>query len=349
MTTLRLARAAAALLFLAAPAVAKLKVVTTTTDLADIARDVGGDLVDVSSIASGTQDAHFIEAKPSTMLLARKADLLVEVGMELEIGWVGAIVEGARNAKIDVGQPGRLDASTTVHKLEVPTGTVDRSMGDVHALGNPHYWLDPWNVRLVADAIATRLGELDAPNAAKYRENATAFQRRVDEAMFGAPLVAKLGGGTLWIAASTDDLAGALATRRSADPSLPPLGGWAAQLMPYKGQGVFTYHRSWSYLIDRFGLRKAGEIEPKPGIPPTPGHLMELVNAAKTQPVKAILVEPFYNDQAPKLVASQIGATVLRLPLSVGGDDVATDWFALMDHVVGDLAAALGAGTPPHA
>jgi len=339
-------RGLAALLLCVSPAAAALRVVTTTTDLADVARAVGGDLVEVSSIASGTQDAHVIEARPSTMLVARKADLLVEVGMELEIGWLGPVVEGARNPHIAAGQPGRLDASATVRRLEVPGGTLDRSMGDVHALGNPHYWLDPWNVRVIATAIASRLGELDAANAARYRGNSADFEQRVDEAMFGAPLVAKLGGDALWQAASAGDVEAALASRRAADPSLPALGGWSAKLRPWRGARVLTYHRSWSYLLDRFGLQSAGEIEPKPGIPPTPGHLAELVASCRTPPVKAILVEPFYNDQAPRLVASQIGATVLRLPLSVGGDAAAKDWFALMDHVVGDLAAALGAPAP---
>ena len=316
---------------------AKLTVVTTTTDLADITQAVAGDLATVTPLVAGTQDAHFVDAKPSTMIKARSADLFIEVGMELEIAWAGAVVEGSRNAKLAVGQPGRLDASAGILKLEVPTGTVDRSMGDVHALGNPHYWLDPWNVRVMADTIATRLADLDAPNAAAYHAHAADFQRRVDEAMFGKPLTDALGGAAAW------KLALAPGFPASLRPGLPPLGGWAGKMTPFQGQRVLTYHRSWSYFISRFGLKSAGEIEPKPGIPPTPGHLVELVTASHSAPVHAILVEPFYNDQAAQLVAGQISAKVLRLPLSVGGDASSKDWFSLMSHVVDTVAAALAA------
>ena len=336
-----LAFGALTLVATASTAEAKLKVVTTTSDLADIARAVAGDLADVNALTSGTQDAHFVDAKPSTMIKARSADLFIEVGMELEIGWAGAVVEGSRNAKLAIGQPGRLDASAGILRLEVPSGAVDRSMGDVHALGNPHYWLDPWNARVVADNVAARLAQIDAANAAAYRAHAADFQRRVDEAMFGKPLTDALGAAALWKLELAPGFPASLEAQRHGNPALPPLGGWAGKMAPFAGQRVFTYHRSWSYLIGRFGLRSAGEIEPKPGIPPTPGHLVELVSAARTEPVRAILVEPFYNDQAAKLVAGQINATVLRLPLSVGGDAASTDWFALMSHLVDSVSAAL--------
>jgi zinc/manganese transport system substrate-binding protein len=327
-----------ALLLAASPllAQAKLKVVTSTTDLADVVRAVGGDRVDVSFIASGTQDAHFIDAKPSYMMQARSADLFVETGMELDAAWVGSIIEGSRNAKLAAGKPGLLDASSVVVKLEVPTGTVDRSLGDVHAQGNPHWWLDPWNVRLAAGAIAQRLGELDPDGASAYASGLAAFRSRLDEATFGKAFVAAAGGG---------DAAWKLALAPDFPKNAPaPVGGWIGQLAPHRGSRVFTQHRSWSYFLNRFGLASAGEIEPKPGIPPTPGHLVELVGIAKQQPVHAILVEPFYNDQAAQLVAPQIGATVLRLPISSQGDADSKDWFALMDHVVGSVAAALGKG-----
>lgn len=323
------------MLSFAGAAAAKVTVVTSSTDLADIARAVGGDRVSVSAIAAGTQDLHFIDAKPSFMLTARSADLYVEIGMEMDQAWVGSIIDGSRNPKIAAGKPGRLDASAGVLKLEVPSGTLDRSQGDVHAQGNPHYWLDPWNVRIVADEIAQRLGQIDAAGAAAYEQGATAFKRRVDEAMFGKALVDAIGGEAAWKLAMAPAFPSNL-------PATPALGGWAAKMAPCRGGRVYTYHRSWTYLLSRFGVTSAGEIEPKPGIPPTPGHLVELVTEGKRQPVKAILVEPFYNDQAAKLVAGKVGASVLRLPLSSGGDEQSADWFALMDHVVSSLASAFG-------
>ena len=326
---------------IATTAEAKLNIVTTTSDLADIAHAVAGDLANVSALTSGTQDAHFVDAKPSTMIKARSADLFIEVGMELEVGWVGAVVQGSRNAKIAGGKPGRLDASVGVLRLEVPSGAVDRSMGDVHALGNPHYWLDPWNVRVVANNVAERLTQIDPANAAAYRARAADFQRRVDDAMFGKPLTDALGADALWKLELAPGFLASLEARRHANPALPPLGGWAGKMAPFVGQRVLTHHRSWTYLLGRFDLRSAGEIEPKPGIPPPPRHLVDLVGAARIEPVRAILVEPFYNDQAAKLVAEQINATVLRLPLSVGGDAASTDWFSLMSHLVDSMSVAL--------
>ena len=325
-------------LALAQAASAKLVVVTSTTDLAGVVRAVGGDRVSVSSITTGAQDAHFIDAKPSFMVAARGADLFVESGMELDAAWVSAIVEGSRNAKLAPGRPGRLDASVAVRKIDVPGGTVDRSLGDVHAQGNPHWWLDPLNVRIVAGTIAERLAVLDPEGAGTYRDRAAAFQRRVDEAVFGAAFLQAAGADRAWALADAPIFPANL-------QGLPPLGGWMGRLAPHRGARVFTHHRSWTYLLRRFGLESAGEIEPKPGIPPAPGHLVELVAAAKQRSVGAILVEPWYDDRAARLVADRTGAKVLRLPLSSGGDARSGDWFALMDHAVSELASALGGGS----
>jgi zinc/manganese transport system substrate-binding protein len=281
------------------------------------------------------------------MVRTRSADLLVEVGMELEIGWLPKVVEESRNPKVLAGQPGRLDASADVLRLEVPTGTIDRSLGDVHALGNPHWWLDPWNVRVAAGTIAQRLGELAPADAPYFQQQLASFRARIDEAMFGAPLAAAVGGDALWkmeLAGGPAGLRAGLDALRAGGKAAPDVGGWAGRLMPHAGAHVVTYHRSWSYLLARFGMVSTGEIEPKPGIPPAPAHVLEVVAKAKADGVRAILVEPFYGDQAAKLIAAQVGATVLRLPLSSGGDAQSGDWFALMDHVVGSLADALAAG-----
>src|SRR5262245_50495268 len=224
-------------------AVAKLKVVTTTSDLRSIAEAVGGDKVDVASIGTGHEDPHFIDAKPSTMVLAHDADLWIRIGLELEIGYENLILDGARNPKIRIGTQGHLDASEGVIRLEVPTGKVDRSMGDIHPLGNPHYWLDPLNGRIMAKHIAARLSELDLANAPYYADHRKAFEHRLDEAMFGPRLLASNDGATLWVSM----VKGQFDTFLKAHGGDAALGGWYGAMRPLAGTKVITYHRSWSY------------------------------------------------------------------------------------------------------
>jgi zinc/manganese transport system substrate-binding protein len=313
----------------------KLRIVTTTTDLAAIARAVGGDKVEVTAIATGREDPHFINAKPSYMMAARKADLWIRVGMELEIGYEELILDGSRNPKIRIGTQGHLDASEGVLRLEVPTQKIDRSMGDIHPLGNPHYWLDPLNMRIVAKSIGSRLAQLQPEHAAYFDEQVTSFQRQLDERMFGSELVAKVGGGKLWAALLKDRLDEVLNK-----PEVPPLGGWLATMRPYAGKKIVTYHRSWSYFAHRFGLTVADELEPKPGIPPSPGHLADVVKRIKTEGIRLLLVEPFYSRKAPDLVASQTGVVVVECANSVGGQPEATDYLAMMDNIVNRVSAA---------
>jgi ABC-type Zn uptake system ZnuABC Zn-binding protein ZnuA len=307
-----------------------LHVLTTTTDLRSLVEAVGGDRVVATSLATGTQDPHYLEPKPSYVVAARRADLLVTVGMELETGYLPLVLQGARNGRIQPGLPGHLDASSFVVKLEVPTGTIDRSMGDVHASGNPHWWLDPYNARRVAAGIADRLAARAPADAAVFRERAAAFRDALDVAMFGADAVRARGGDALWAAA----VAGT-----------PPddVAGWAGRLRPFRGARVITYHRSWSYLLARFGLVSIGEIEPKPGIPPSPAHLFQLIERSRAEHVRLVLVEPFFAAEAPDLVASKVGATVLRLPQSVGGAATSPDYITHLDGLVEAVAAALAA------
>jgi ABC-type Zn uptake system ZnuABC Zn-binding protein ZnuA len=325
-------------LFAALPAPAfaakTLKIVTTTSDLASIAKDIGGDRADVSSIAQGTQDPHFIEAKPSYMITLRDADLFIQIGLELEAGWEGLLLTGSRNDKIRAGAPGNLDVSAGVEKLEVPTGTVDRSMGDVHAFGNPHYWLDPWNARIAAREIAERMISLAPENRAAYEAGLAKFTEKLDRAMFGDAAVAAAGGDKLWAAAK----AGAL-------DKLPgvTLGGWYAKMAPYHGSAVITYHKSWSYLLSRFQLRSIGEMELKPGIPPSPAHLLELIQAARRENARFIITEPYRNVSSAEFVASKIGIPVLSVPQSVGGAPQATSYITLMEYLVNSMSAALAA------
>jgi ABC-type Zn uptake system ZnuABC Zn-binding protein ZnuA len=298
----RICTAAAALLALAAlPASAALRVVTTTEDLAAIAREIGGDKVEVTSLARGYQDPHFVEPKPSFILAVSRADLIIAVGRELEIGWLPTLLTSGRNAKVQPGSNGYLDASLNVKILEIPTGQITRAMGDVHPQGNPHYWLDPANGRLIAQAVRDRLSLLDAADKALFAQRYEDFSSRLG-----------------------------VAEKR-----------WDAMMAPYKGTKIVTYHRSWPNFMDRFGLVVMGYVEPKPGIPPSPSHTLELITDMKAQGVKLIVVEPYFDKKTPLSIASQVGGRVLELAPSVGGTKEATDYIKLFDYDVSAIAAAL--------
>ncbi|MBI2188586.1 MAG: zinc ABC transporter substrate-binding protein [Acidobacteria bacterium] len=280
----------------------KLNVVTSTEDLASIAREVGGDRVNVTALARGYQDPHFVESKPSFILTVNRADLYIAVGRELEIGWLPPLLTSSRNAKIQPGAAGYLDASLNVRILEIPTGQITRAMGDVHPLGNPHYWLEPGNGRLIAQAIRNKLGELSP----------------ADRSYFGQRY---------------DDFDGRLAAAEKR---------WDATMAPYKGTKVVTYHRSWPNFMERFGLEVMGYVEPKPGIPPSPSHTLELIDEMKRQGVKLIVVEPYFSLRTPQAIANQIpGGRVLVLAPSVGGVKDVGDYLQLFDYNVNLLAAAL--------
>jgi zinc/manganese transport system substrate-binding protein len=289
----------------ARPAAAALKVVTTTSDLGALAKEVGGDKVQVDSFAKGYQDPHFVEPKPSFILLANKADLLIVVGRELEIGWLPPLVTSSRNAKIQAGTSGYLDASNNVKILEIPTGQITRAMGDVHPAGNPHYWLDPSNGRKIAAVIRDKFSEMSPADKAYFAQRYSDFDKRLADA-----------------------------EKR-----------WDATMAPYKGTKIVTYHRSWPNFVDRFGLDTIGYVEPKPGIPPSPSHTLELIDEMKRQNVKVILVEPYFDLKTPQAIANQVGGKVLVLAPSVGGTKEATDYIQLFDYNVNTLASALKAIT----
>jgi len=274
------------------PAAAALKVVATTEDLAAIAKEVGGDKVNVETLARGYQDPHFVEPKPSFILKLHAADLLVLVGRELEIGWLPPLIQQSRNANIQPGARGYLDASMTVKILEIPTTQITRAMGDVHPMGNPHYWLDPGNGRRIAKALQAKLTELDPASSAYFAQRFADFDKRVADG-----------------------------EKR-----------WDAAMAPYKGTKIVTYHRSWPNFADRFGLDVIGYVEPKPGIPPSPGHTLDLVNEMKRQNVKVIAVEPYFDLKTPNAVARDTGAVVLVLAPSVNGVKEATDYLRLFDY-----------------
>jgi zinc/manganese transport system substrate-binding protein len=317
----------------------KLRIVTTTSDLRSIIEAVGGDKVEVSSIGTGHEDPHFIDAKPSCMLLAHDADAWVRIGLELEIGYENLILDGARNPKIRIGTPGHIDASEGVLRLEVPEGKVDRSMGDIHPQGNPHYWLDPLNIRITAKHIAQRLSKLDALNATYFDTRLKEFQKKIDEAMFGTKLLAAADGAKLWamlLKNQLDDF-----VKGHGGDSV--LGGWYGAMKPLAGSKILTYHRSWSYFSHRFQLNVVGELEPKPGIEPTPSHLADLVEVVKKDNVKFLLMEPFYSRQAPDWLAGKTGIKVVLVANSVGGQPEASDYISMIDHIVKSCLAAVSA------
>jgi zinc/manganese transport system substrate-binding protein len=279
----------------------KLNVVATTEDLAAIAREVGGDRIAVDSIAKGYQDPHFVEAKPSFILRLQKADLLIAVGRELEIGWLPPLIQQSRNNRVQPGADGYLDASQGVRILDIPTGQVTRAMGDVHPLGNPHYWLDPENGGLVAKEVAAKFEQLRPADKAYFEQRLADFQGRL-----------------------------AQATKR-----------WLEMMAPYKGTKVVTYHRSFPNFAERFGLYVIGYVEPRPGIPPTPQHTLDLINEMKTQNVKILLVEPYFDMKTPNAIGRDTGAQVLVLSPSVGGIKEITDYFKLFDYNLNLLVNAI--------
>jgi len=293
--------ALASLLLVSAPALAVVRVVTTTADLASIAQSVGGKRIEAVSLAKGYQDPHFVEPKPSFILRLSRADLLIVAGLDLEIGYLPPLLDQSRNGKVRPGSPGYLDASVGCEILERPTGVVTRAMGDVHPFGNPHYWLDPRNGRVIARSIAAKLAALDPPGGTEYRANLAAFEAKLTEG-----------------------------EKR-----------WDALLAPFAGMEVVTYHNSWPNFLKRFRLKAAGYIEPKPGIPPSPTHTVQLINLMRARKIPVILMEPYFDERGPGSIGQKTGAKLLTFIPSVGGVPAAKDYVALFDYDVKLLADAL--------
>ena len=281
----------------------KLTVVTSTTDIAALTQEVGGDNVSVESIAKGYQDPHFVEAKPSFLLKLRQADLLVVVGLQLEIGWLPPLINQSGNPRIQVGAPGYLDASQFAEILEIPQGTVTRAEGDVHPLGNPHYWLDPDNGRRIARGIANKLSEADPGDAAYFQQRFQDFDRRLTAAE----------------------------------------QKWEGEMKPYRGRMVVTYHRSFPNFAKHFGLDVIGYVEPRPGIPPTPTHTLELIQLMRRENCKVVLVEPYFDLKTPQSIGRETGAQVVVYLPSVGGEKGVDDYFKLFDYDIDLLIKAFSA------
>ena len=283
---------------------AKLSVVATTPDLAAVASAVGGDKVSVLALAKPTEDPHFVDARPNHIVALNRADALIEGGAELEIGWLPPLVEGARNSKILPGTPGRIVASDGIALLDVPAAA-DRSKGDIHAMGNPHFMMDPVNARTVAAGIADAYCRIDAADCPAFKSNLAAYQAKIDAKM----------------------------------------KEWSAQLAPFAGTAIVTYHPTWRYFAQRFGLKSEIYLEPKPGIPPSPPHLAEVITKMTEQKIKVILVEPYQPRKVAETVAGHTNATVVDVAQFPGGrPGTDGDYLSLMDSNVKAIAAALAAG-----
>jgi zinc/manganese transport system substrate-binding protein len=281
---------------------AQVRLVATTPDLASVAKEIGGDRVSVVALAKPTEDPHYVDAKPSHIVTLNRADALVEGGAELELGWLPPLLENSRNGKISAGAPGRIVASEGIRLLEIPT-SFDRSKGDVHSLGNPHFMIDPVNVKIVAGNIADHLAQIDPKSAATYRGNLARFNAKLDA--------------------------------KFAD--------WQKQLAPYRGARIVTYHKDFVYLAQRFGLIIVDELEPKPGIAPSPAHLAQVIGKMKSTNAKLILVQPFQNRKTAETVARQTGAVVLDVPQQPGAANNTTSYFDMMDNIVNTLAGGFRA------
>ncbi len=280
----------------------KLNVVATTPDFAALAREIGGDLVEVTALAKPTEDPHFVDAKPSHLVTLNRADVLIEGGAELELGWLPPLLDNARNGRIASGAPGRIVASQGITMLEVPA-TFDRSKGDVHSLGNPHFLLDPLNAKIIAAQIAGHFAQVNPAAGETFKANLKRFDATVDR----------------------------------------KLAEWQKLLEPFRGAKIVTYHKDFVYLAERFHLDVVETLEPKPGIAPSPAHLAKVVSTMQATKARVILVQPYQNRRTAETVARQTGAVVLDIPQQPGAIQNTATYFELMDHLVRTLAAALEA------
>lgn len=284
---------------------ADLRVVTTTTDLAALVEAVGGEHVEVEALCRGYQDPHYLEAKPSHMSRLRRADLLVYIGLELEVGWLPLLINGSRNPKLRAGNEGHLNASTGLDIRSIPVAEVSRADGDVHPLGNPHFWLDPRNQLPIARTIAERLVELDPDNAQTYEANLATFTSRLEAA----------------------------------------IADWSARLAGWQGQEIVCYHQQWEYLLAWLGIGVMDYIENKPGIPPSPRHIGQLKESMAREKIPMVLISNFFEPEHARRVADASDAKLVILPASVDGEDGLSDPFLFFEHLVTELEAALPAGS----
>jgi ABC-type Zn uptake system ZnuABC Zn-binding protein ZnuA len=318
-----------------------LQVCCSVPDLASLVKAVGGDNVSVTAFAKGTEDPHFIEAKPSFVKSLNQANLLVMLGLEMEAGWSPVVLQSARNQAVLPGAAGYLDASTAIRPLEVPTGVIDRSMGDVHAGGNPHYLLDPICGMQVARLIRDKLSELRPDQKAYFDQRYEEFCRRMGEMLVGEQLAKKY---------KLDDIPklcllfehGKLEPYLKSQHEESLLGGWLGMMLPYYGTKAVDDHNMWPYFARRFGLRVVAHMEPKPGVPPTTQHLGTVAQQMRAEQVRLVLANPYYDPGHAQFLASNAGAKIANVAHQVGSRPGTDDYLSMVDYNVRQLVAALG-------
>jgi len=317
----------------------RLSVVTTLPDYAVIAEEIGGTRVQVQAIVFGEQDAHYIRPKPSFVAMVRKADVLIDTGLDLEM-WLPTGVDKSGNTRVRSGQIGYVAAASGLDLLEKPK-VISRAEGGVHVYGNPHVTCSPVNMRTVARNIARGLIKNDPAGTEHYEERLARFLRTLDERIFGAELVDMLGGDTLADLAAKGRLVKFLGENEyEGSPLLDRLGGWMAEMQPLRGASIVTYHKNWIYFVRLFGLEEVGTVEPKPGIPPSPRHVLELTGMMRDRGIRLILAANYFDEQKIRTVASRVDAAPVIVPLYVGGEDGVETYFDLVDLWVRELLTA---------
>lgn len=317
----------------------KIKVVTTLSTYADIAKKVGGDRVEVQYIVAGDQDAHFVRPKPSFAMLLHNADLFVTTGLDLEM-WVPALVDMSKNNRIRSGQPGYVAAYDGIDLLEKPSA-LSRSEGDLHIYGNPHITTNPLNYKVIAENIVIGLEKLAPESSDYFRTNLKNFQKRIDVHVFGEELVNLMGGTLLTKLANSGQLIEFLQNKSfRGKKMINYLGGWLKEAMAFRGRKIVAYHKNWAYFKELFGVNVVGYVEPKPGIPPSPRHVEQLVKEMRKNNVKVVLAANYFDENKVRKICSKVGATPVIVPVYVGGAPGTEDVFKLVDYWIENLKAA---------
>lgn len=319
------------------PSQRPLRVAATVPELGSLVREVGGDHVTVTVFAKGTEDPHFVEAKPSFIKVLSQADVFVQIGLGMEIGWAPILLQQARNRNILPGARGYIDASTVIAPLQVASGTVDRSMGDVHPEGNPHYLLDPVRSLKVAQLIRDTLSTLRPAHKADFAARYVTFHQRLGAALVGEKLAAKYDVEKLALLADHGKLNAFLQSQGEATL----LGGWLGRMQPHRGVKAVSDHNQWAYFARRFGLNIGGFMEPKPGLPPTTRHLRALINTMKTDDIRLILLGAYFDPRHARFLAKHTDAKVVNMAHQIGARPEAEDYFRMMDYNIQQIQAAL--------
>jgi ABC-type Zn uptake system ZnuABC Zn-binding protein ZnuA len=316
----------------------KIKVVTTLGVLKYLAQEIGKQKVDVYALAQPKQDPHYVIPTPELIRIARDADVFIKIGMKLD-RWAKNVIDASGNPKIQVGQCGHIIASLNVPKLELPQ-QVSREWGDIHPEGNPHIWLSPVNVRIIAKNIADGLSKVDPSNSRFYQKNFEEFKRKIDVALFGEELLKKFGkrGGDILCRKLRYKTLERYLKRKKV---LDKLGGWLKKAEKLKGMKVLSYHKTYIYFADVFGLEIVGEIEEKPGIPPSPKRRDKIVEIVKQNKVKILLNDNFYSRKAADYIASKTGAKVVITYIDVGASREVSDYFGLINYLIKRILEAV--------